>query len=93
MDVEVTVGRERQHSAPWFVRLAEIAGLIAVIWGLAASQWWLSLCGLAMILASYALYRGHHRAHQRGNGDSDSGQGTVYMNECGDGDGGSGGGE
>ena len=86
MDVEVSVSTQGQRKAPWHIKLVELAGLVAVVWGLAEGYWWLVLAGVGMILASYWVYRRYHQTHQRGSGDGGSGP-----NDTGDGGGDSGG--
>ena len=89
MDVEVSVSTQGQQKAPWHIKVAELAGLVAVVWGLAEGHWWLVLAGVGLILASYWVYRRYHQTHQtrqRGNGDGGSGP-----NDTGDGGGDSGG--
>ena len=87
MDIEISVNTQGQKKAPWFIKLAELAGLVAVVWGFAEGWWWLFAAGAGLILASYAVYRRHHQSHQRGTGDG--GTGSFDVGDSG-GDGGGG---
>ena len=85
MDTGLAVGAGNRQTATVALRMAELAGLVAVIWGLAASIWWLPLIGVMVICASYAAYR---RRYGKAAGGSDGGVGDTDRDGGGDGDGG-----
>jgi uncharacterized membrane protein YgcG len=73
MEVEATTAAANRRRARWPYRLAEGAGLVILIYGLAASAWWIAIGGAAIIIAAYATYPRKHRR-------SDDGDGTaVYL--------------
>jgi hypothetical protein len=73
MDAQVSHDATNRCRAAWPYRVAEGAGLIMLIYGLAASVWGIAIAGTAIIIAAYAAYP---RRHRRGN----DGDGTaVYL--------------
>jgi hypothetical protein len=60
MDVEVTVESAKSPRAARPYRVAETLGLIALLYGLAASAWWIAIAGAVTIVASLAIYRRRH---------------------------------
>ena len=74
----VGMGSEPPLSRPkpgiW-MRALEIAGMILLIYGLAASHWIVALFGAAAVLIAYRLYRRKHgtRTSAGATGDADSG--------------------
>lgn len=67
-----------------YLRLAEIMGLLTIIWGFAASQWWLALTGAFVIFISYAAFRRHPSARAGNEYSKDSHVGNVGSDGGGD---------
>jgi hypothetical protein len=57
MDTVLSIEKGKVPRAPLRLRLAEIMGLVIVVWALAASQWLLVMAGVLAIFISYAVYR------------------------------------
>lgn len=53
------------------VRLTEMAGMGAILWGLGMGPWWLVAIGGVMVVGSYAAYRRKHGPFPPGDGGSD----------------------
>jgi hypothetical protein len=83
MDVEVTMDAARHRRIRWPYRLAEGAGLLALIYGLVSSAWWIALAGAAVIVIAYASYP---RKHRRNGSSGDAGPYYVGSDGRRDGD-------
>jgi uncharacterized membrane protein YgcG len=68
MDAEVSHDVANRRRAAWPYRVAEGAGLVILIYGLAASVWWIAIAGAAIIIAAYAAYPRRHRRSNDGDG-------------------------
>ena len=77
--------RSGRPKPPVWLRAMEAVGLVALIFGLASSRWWLAGLGFATVLLSYRLYRG-----LRGNPGSDGAGNSGGLGYDMDGDGGGG---
>jgi hypothetical protein len=84
MDRDPSVEKGKVPRALPYLRLAEIMGLLTVIWGFAASQWWLALTGAFVIFISYAVFRRHPSARAGNDGSTDSHVGNVGSDGGGD---------
>jgi hypothetical protein len=79
MDVEAMVEKGQSPRAARPYRVAEALGLIAVLYGLAASAWWIAIAGAVTIVATLAIYR------RRYGDQSTSDPGSASMSDDGGG--------
>lgn len=68
--VTVGVGKTARPKPSLRVRLAEMAGLGVILWGLGVGPWWLIAVGGVMVVGSYAAYRRKHGSFGPGDGGS-----------------------
>lgn len=60
MDVEVTLGAGKPVRGVWRYKAVEAVGLVALLYGLASSLWWVALAGAGVILVTYSVFRRHY---------------------------------
>jgi hypothetical protein len=89
MDPEITLtvqsGDGTRPRPTLLVRLAEMAGLAAIFWGIGIGPLWLIPIGAGLVIASYAAYRRRHGPNVSGN----RGPGDPGSDHSGNDDGGS----
>lgn len=66
----VGAGKTARPRPSLLVRLTEMAGMVAILWGIGIGPLWLVLIGGAMVVGSYAAYRRKHGPFEPGDGGS-----------------------